>query len=72
MIDPKKHHGIELNTIKVPDGAISLTEEGEPAVTAGILGSGKLIPSNTTGGPDMLILGSTKAKGKEPLKSKDE
>lgn len=36
---------------------------GEPAVATGLLGLGKLMPSNSVGGPDMLLLGKASAEG---------
>lgn len=45
---------------------------GECAVTAGILGLGKSIPSNSPGGSDMLIKGSARSDGEESLVSSEK
>lgn len=56
----------------VPNNALSEAKDGEPAVTTGFLGRGKLIPSNTPGSSDNLILGDHHSVGKEAGYSKEK
>lgn len=42
-----------------------MTYLGETAVTTGVLGLGKLIPTNTSGRSDHVMLGSHKTNGSE-------
>lgn len=54
------------------DDALPLAEKGEPAVTAGVSGSGKLISSYSTGGADCFISGKTPADGNDTSKTNDD
>lgn len=70
--DPHKTHNLGENEACVSDGALSMTDCGEPAVTTGYLGLGKLMPTNTSGSPDAFISGEHKSDGYNMLKSLDD
>lgn len=57
---------------KVPKDASPLAFKGEHAVTAGELGLGKSISSNTTGVPDMFMLGKASTDGKDTPLTNDK
>lgn len=54
------------------DDANSVSDLGEPTVTAGRLGNGKSIPSNSAMGPSKFILGLTSSVGNEAIMPNDK
>lgn len=62
---------MEEAEITVSNGANTEAEDGEPTVTTGFLGRGKLIPSNTSGPPDSFMEGKHRPNNEEAGYSKE-
>lgn len=58
-----KLHGLGDVEACVSDGVSPLAECGESVAASGVLGVGKMMVSNTSGGTDMVMLGCAMADG---------
>lgn len=65
MCGTSKAHWTGEAEAYVSCGADSDSAVGESAASSGLLGSGKLISSNTSGGSDMLSLGYARHYGED-------
>lgn len=63
---------MEEAEIAVSNGASTNAEDGEPAVTTGLSGRGKLISSNTSGSSDNFDLGDHSSDGEFAVNSKEK
>lgn len=70
--DACKMHGLGAVEMAVAVGTMVWPEKGRPMVTAGLLGLGKIMPSYSSVGPDVLILGWATTDGMDTLMSLDD